>query len=377
MGVCGAFLTGDLFNLYVWFEVMLVSSFILMSLGGTKVQMSASIHYVTLNLLASALFLAGTGILYGMVGTLNMADVAVRMRELSDTPAPYILMALFMVAFGIKAAAFPLFFWLPASYHTPPIAVTTLFSALLTKVGVYAILRMTTLVFAAQADAVRPLLLAVAGLTMVTGVLGAIAQGEMRRLLAFHIVSQIGYLLMGAALGTPLALAGTVFFFVHVIAAKSALFMVTGIVRSLRKTSDLSALGGLKASPLLAGLFLVPALALAGLPPLSGFWAKFAMVKAGLDAGSVPIVIVALAVSLLTLYSMTKIWTEAFWKPAPEGIGQDALGAPRAAMIVPALALAAVTLILGVGAEPFFALSLRAAEQLLDPAGYISVVLGP
>ena len=201
MGVCGAFLTGDLFNLYVWFEVMLVSSFILMALGGTRSQMGASIHYVTLNLLASALFLAGTGILYGMVGTLNMADVSVRMRDLAGTPYPYILAALFLVAFGIKAAAFPLFFWLPASYHTPPIAVTTLFSALLTKVGVYAIIRMTTLVFAAQADTVRPILLAVAGLTMVTGVLGAIAQGEMRRLLAFHIVSQIGYLLMGVGLG--------------------------------------------------------------------------------------------------------------------------------------------------------------------------------
>jgi multicomponent Na+:H+ antiporter subunit D len=378
MGVCGAFLTGDLFNLYVWFEVMLVSSFILMALGGTRRQMSASIHYVTLNLLASALFLAGIGILYGMVGSLNMADVSVHMRDLGGTPYPYILLALFLVAFGIKAAAFPLFFWLPASYHTPPIAVTTLFSALLTKVGVYAIIRLTTLVFAAQADAIRPLLLAVAGLTMVTGVLGAIAQGDMRRLLAFHIISQIGYLLMGAGLGSPLALAATVFFFVHVIAAKSALFMVTGIVQSLRRTSELADLGGLaRSSPLLAGLFLVPALSLAGLPPLSGFWAKFAMVKAGLDAGSFPIVIAALAVSVLTLFSMTKIWAEVFWKPAPGGPAQDALGAPRAALVVPALALGAVTVLLGLGAEPFFALSLRAAEQLLDPAGYVSVVLGP
>jgi multicomponent Na+:H+ antiporter subunit D len=378
MGVCGALLTGDLFNLYVWFEVMLVSSFILMALGGTKSQMEASLYYVTLNLLASALFLAGTGVLYGMVGSLNMADVSLRMRDLAGTPYPYILAALFLVAFGIKAAAFPLFFWLPASYHTPPIAVTTLFSALLTKVGVYAIIRMTTLVFAAQADTIRPVLLAVAGLTMVTGVLGAIAQGEMRRLLAFHIVSQIGYLLMGAALGTSLALAATVFFFVHVIAAKSALFMVTGIVRSLRRTSELADLGGLaRGSPLLAGLFLVPALALAGLPPLSGFWAKFALVKAALDVGSVPIAITALAVSLLTLYSMTKIWTEAFWKPAPGGAPQDAPGAPRAALVVPALVLGAVTVLMGFGAEPFFALSLRAAEQLLDPAGYISVVLGP
>jgi len=378
MGVCGAFLTGDLFNLYVWFEVMLVSSFILMSLGGTRRQMSASIHYVTLNLLASALFLAGTGILYGMVGSLNMADVSLRMRELDGTPYPYILLAFFLVSFGIKAAAFPLFFWLPASYHTPPVAITTLFSALLTKVGVYAIIRVTTLVFAAQADTVRPILLAVAGLTMVTGVLGAIAQGEMRRLLAFHIVSQIGYLLMGAGLGSPLALAATVFFFVHVIAAKSALFMVTGIVQSLRRTSELADLGGLaRSSPLLAGMFLVPALSLAGLPPLSGFWAKFAMVKAGLDAGSFPVVIAALAVSLLTLYSMTKIWTEAFWKPAPGGPVQDVLGKPRAALVVPAIALGAVAVLMGVAAEPFFALSLRAAEQLLDPAGYVSVVLGP
>jgi multicomponent Na+:H+ antiporter subunit D len=200
----------------------------------------------------------------------------------------------------------------------------------------------------------------------------------MRRLLAFHIVSQIGYLLMGAGLGTPLALAATVFFFVHVIAAKSALFLVTGIVQSFRRTSVLADLGGLaRSSPLLAGLFLVPALSLAGLPPLSGFWAKFALVKAGLEAGSVPIVVTALLVSLLTLFSMTKIWAEAFWKPAPGGPASDGPGAPRAALVVPALALGAVTVLLGFGAEPFFAFSLRAAEQLLNPAGYVSVVLGP
>jgi multicomponent Na+:H+ antiporter subunit D len=378
MGVAGTFLTGDIFNLYVWFEVMLVASFVLTALGGTKRQLAASIQYVTLNLVASALFLAGAGILYGLLGTLNMADVAVRMRDLVGTPYPYILMALFLTAFGIKAAAFPLFFWLPATYAAPPIPMSTLFSALLTKTGVYAIIRFSTLIFETQSEVIRPVLLAVAGLTMVSGVLGALAQGNMRRLLAFHIVSQIGYLLMGAGLGSALALAGAVFFFLHVIAAKSALFMVTGMIERARGTSNLDGLGGLaKVAPLLAGLFLAPALSLAGLPPLSGFWAKFALVKAGLDAGEYILVATALAVSILTLMSMTKIWAEAFWKPHPAGGSPEQPRLHETWMVVPALAMAAVTIMLGIAPEPFFSLSMRAAEQLLNPAGYIGVVLGP
>ncbi|MDW8098159.1 MAG: Na+/H+ antiporter subunit D [Anaerolineae bacterium] len=366
MGVCGAFLTGDLFNLYVWFEVMLIASFVLMTLGGERAQLEGGIKYVALNLMASALFLVGVGLLYGVAGALNMADLARRLAEVERPGLMTAMAFLFLIAFGIKAALFPLFFWLPASYHTPPVAVTALFSGLLTKVGVYALIRVFTLLFAQEREYVQPLLLTVAGLTMVTGVLGAVAQMEMRRLLSFHIISQIGYLLMGLGLWTPAGLAGAVFFMAHVILAKAALFLVSGIVHHLRGTYDLKKLGGLyRTQPVLTILFLLPALSLAGLPPLSGFFAKLALVRAGLETGQFVIVAVALGVSMLTLFSMMKIWNEVFWKPSLEEGQAVPAGRASLALWLPLGLLAALTFLLGLAADPLFTLSLQAAEQLL------------
>ena len=378
MGVCGAFLTGDLFNLYVWFEVMLMASFVLMALGAERRQMEGAIKYVTLNLVSSALFLAALGLLYGAAGTLNMADLA---RKFSSLTMPdeqglvSTLSMLFLMAFGIKAGLFPLFFWLPASYHTPPAAVSAVFSGLLTKVGVYALIRVFTLIFGHDDDLTRTVLLTVAALTMITGVMGAVAQYDFRRLLSFHIISQIGYALMGLGLGGALALGGAIFFLFHVAIAKAALFLVSGLSRQLHGTYDLKQLGGLyRSQPWLALLFLVPALSLAGLPPLSGFFAKLSLVRAGLDAGQYAIVAVALGVSLLTLFSMIKIWVEAFWKPLPASTPTVAV--PLSGWIVPIAALALVSVGLGVGAGPAFALALRAGTQLLDPGTYIAAVLG-
>ncbi|MBO9370089.1 MAG: Na+/H+ antiporter subunit D [Chloroflexi bacterium] len=365
MGVCGAFLTGDIFNLYVWFEVMLIASFVLMVLGGERAQLEGGIKYVTLNLMASALFLAAVGILYGVTGALNMADLAHRLRYVEQPGLMTALAVLFLVAFGIKAAVFPLFFWLPASYHTPPVAVSALFSGLLTKVGVYALIRVFTRLFVQDAGYLHAIILVIAGLTMVTGVLGAVAQTEVRRLLSFHIVSQIGYLLMGLGLFTPAALAGAVFFMAHVVLAKAALFLVGGIAHRLRGTYDLKKLGGLyRSHPGLAVLFLLPALSLAGLPPLSGFFAKLALVWAGLETRQFAIVAVALGVSLLTLFSMMKIWNEAFWKPLGENDPPPA-GGTSPALWLPVAGLAALTVLIGLAAGPLFVLSLRAAEQLL------------
>lgn len=366
MGVCGAFLTGDLFNLYVWFEVMLIASFVLMTLGGERAQLEGAIKYVTLNLMASALFLAGVGILYGVTGALNMADLARRLEQVRQPGLVTALALLFLIAFGIKAAMFPLFFWLPASYHTPPVAVSALFSGLLTKVGVYALIRVFTLLFVQDVEFTHTLILVLAGLTMVTGVLGAVAQTEFRRLLSFHIISQIGYLLMGLGLFTPVALAGTIFFMVHVILAKSALFLVSGIVYRLQGTYDLKKLGGLyRSQPVLAIFFLFPALSLAGLPPLSGFFAKLSLIWAGLEAGQHGIVAVALGVGLLTLFSMMKIWDQAFWKPAMEDDSPASLQGSSWALWLPTVALAGLTVLLGLAAGPLFALSRQAAEQLL------------
>jgi multicomponent Na+:H+ antiporter subunit D len=386
MGVSGAFLTGDLFNLYVWFEVMLMASFVLLALGGERGQMEGAIKYMALNLVSTALFLTALGLLYGFAGTLNMADLAQKFSALEGEVSSGVLTtlaSLFLVAFGIKAAAFPLFFWLPASYHTPPVVITALFSGLLTKVGAYALMRLFTLIFVHDVGYTHTLVLISAGLTMITGVLGAVAQYEVRRLLSFHIISQIGYVLMGLGLFSPLALAGAVFFIFHVSVAKTTLFLVSGVAERFGGTFDLKYLGGLyRSHPGLAGLFLIAAMSLAGLPPLSGFFAKLSLVQAGLALEQYAIVTVALSVSLLTLFSMVKIWNEAFWKRPP---GDDVALAPltvdnaKAQHIFWWLSiglLAAVTVGMGLGAGSIFAMAKRAGEELMNPAGYIAAVLG-
>lgn len=379
-GVCGAFLTGDIFNLYVWVEVLLVASFALLILGGERAQMEGAIKYVTLNLLSSMLLLIAVGLLYGLVGTLNMADLSVKLRDADSGGLMTVIATLFMVSFGIKAAAFPLFFWLPASYHTPPAAVSALFAALLTKVGVYALFRVFTLIFNQDVGYTHTILLWAAGLTMLTGVLGAAAQFEFRRILSFHIVSQIGYMLMGLALFTPLALVGGVFYIMHHIIVKKNLFLVSGVVYLLQGSFSLRQLGGLyRSSPGLAILFLIPALSLAGIPPLSGFFAKYILIRAGLEVESYAIVVVALITGLLTLYSMTKIWAEVFWKAPPE----DAPTSPvvltplqRWQLYLPMTGLAILTLLIGFWGQPVYELAEAAAAQLLDPQGYIDAVLG-
>jgi multicomponent Na+:H+ antiporter subunit D len=381
MGVCGAFLTGDIFNMYVWFEVMLIASFVLLSLGGERSQIQGAIKYVTLNLMSSALFLAAVGLLYGVIGTLNMADLAQKIQHVSQPGLVTALSVLFLIAFGIKAAIFPLFFWLPASYHTPPVAITALFSALLTKVGVYALIRVFTLFFLQDTLYTHTLILILAGFTMLTGVLGAVAQFDIRRLLSFHIISQIGYLLMGLGLFNITALAGTVYFMVHVILAKSTLFLISGVSQRIVGTYDLKKLGGLyRGYPFLSILFLIPALSLAGIPPLSGFFAKFSLIKSGLEMGEYLIIGVALVVSMLTLFSMIKIWNEAFWKPKPSSAAEKP-GAPLKTgnmflLVLPIAVLALLTVALGIAAEPVFRLSIQAAEQLVNPAVYITAVLG-
>ncbi|QTP58086.1 Na+/H+ antiporter subunit D [Billgrantia antri] len=381
-GVAGAFLTGDIFNLYVWFEVMLVASFALLILGSEKAQMEGAIKYVTLNLLSSVIFLVAVGLLYGMVGTLNMADIARRLASLEDNGMADVLAMMFMVAFGIKAAAFPLFFWLPASYHTPPVAVSALFAGLLTKVGVYALYRVFTLIFHHSPGYTHEILLWGAGFTMLSGVLGAAAQFEFRRILSFHIVSQIGYMILGLALFTPLAIVGGVFYIAHHILVKTNLFLVSGIVHRLQGSYRLKRLGGLyRSHPWLAVLFLVPALSLAGMPPLSGFFAKFIVIRAGIEAEAYGVTAIALLVGLLTLYSMVKIWSEVFWKAAP---GDDAAESyPTVGqrelwlMSLPAVGLALCTLFLGLNAGPLYALAEASAGELMAPERYIEAVLGP
>jgi multicomponent Na+:H+ antiporter subunit D len=376
-GVSLAFLTGDMFNLFVSFEIILLSSFVLLTLGGEREQLEGAVIYVTINLLSSALFLAAVGVLYGLFGTLNMADLALRVGTMRESGLLPVLALLFLATFGIKAGIFPFFFWLPASYHTPPVAVTTLFSALLTKVGIYAMLRVFSLLFARE-TALSSLILTLAGLTMVVGVLGAVAQYDTRRLLSFHIVSQIGYLLMGVGLFTRLALTGVVFFLINVIIAKSALFLISGLLYRIGNTYDLKASGGLyRRSLALSVLFLLPAFSLAGIPPLAGFWGKLLLVWAGLQTQHYAVVAAALAVSVLTLFSMMKIWAEAFWKDAPQEHKMAPLSRHTlpAAAVVPVAVLAVLVVAFGAGAGPVGNLAAEAATQLMQPEGYIRAVL--
>ncbi|WP_018948590.1 MULTISPECIES: Na+/H+ antiporter subunit D [unclassified Thioalkalivibrio] len=379
-GVNGAFLTGDIFNLYVWFEVMLVASFALLILGGERAQMEGAIKYVTLNLLSSMIFLTAIGLTYGLTGTLNMADIADKLSTVEDTGLVTVIAMLYLVAFGVKAAAFPFFFWLPASYHTPKVAVSALFAALLTKVGVYALYRVFTLIFNQEVDYTHEILLWVAAATMLTGVLGAAAHYEFRRILSFHIISQIGYMIMGLALFTPLALVGGVFYIMHHIIVKANLFLISGITFVMKGTHELKLMGGIyRTHPMLGVLFLIPALSLAGLPPLSGFFAKFIIIRAGIEAEAYWVVAVALVVGLLTLYSMIKIWAEVFWKAQPEGVeGQthDVTSGPMIWMWIPVIMLALMTVAIGLYGEPIYQMAAMSAEQLLDPSRYIEAVLG-
>ena len=383
MGLNGAVLTGDLFNLFVWFEVMMISSFVLISLGGQQEQIEGGMKYVTLNLFASAMFLTAAGIVYGVTGTLNMADLAVRFAD-PTLVAPGLVTTLamfFLIAFGIKAAIFPLFFWLPASYHTTSVLVSAIFAGLLTKVGVYALIRVFTLLFVQEPGYTHQLLLVIAGITMVVGVLGAAAQNEIRRILSFHIVSQIGYMIMGLALLTPLALAGAIFFVAHNIIVKMNLFLIGGVVQRIQGSEQLKKIGGLySAYPMVAALFLLSALALAGLPPLSGFWAKYLLVRAGLEIEQYAIVGVSLAVSLLTLFSMIKIWNEAFWKaPAdPAYAPQPAAltAGQRWSLLTPIVLFTVLVIGMGLAVEPLMAVVQRAGEQLLSRTEYITAVLG-
>jgi multicomponent Na+:H+ antiporter subunit D len=285
----------------------------------------------------------------------------------------------FLIAFGMKAAVFPLFFWLPASYHTPTNAVSAIFAGLLSKVGVYALFRTFTLIFDNDPAYTQPILFVVAGLTMVAGILGALAQTDMRRVMSYQIVSSIGFLILGLAIGTPLALAGAIFYLVHNIIVKVNLFLVAGVASRMCGSSEMSRMGGLyKTAPLIAVLFLIPAFTLAGFPPLTGFWAKVLLVQATLEAGNWFMVALALIVSLLTIWSLMIVWARVFWEAHRDGLEPrlSDLGPVRLQLLVPIAALGLASILIGLFPNGLILLVQDAAVQLLDPQAYVDAVLG-
>jgi multicomponent Na+:H+ antiporter subunit D len=378
-GVAGSFVTGDLFNLFVCFEMMLVASYVLITLGGRPDQIRAGMTYVVISLVASIAFVTVLGLVYSATGTVNMADLSTRIPEL-DGALRTGFAVLLLGVFGIKAGLFPLFSWLPDSYPTAPGPVTAIFAGLLTKVGVYAIIRTQTLLIP---EGSRPdvLILVVAGLTMVIGVLGAIAQDDMKRILSFHIVSQIGYMVFGLGLFTVAGLAGAVFFLANNIVLKTSLLLVAGIVDRFAGSCRLSETGGLvRRAPVVAVMFGLPALSLAGLPPFSGFVAKLGLVDAGVSSEAWAITAVSLAVSLFTTYSMTKIWAGVFWgerdrTPSRTAHTSDRFGAPPL-MLIATGAVVAMSLAIALFAGPLWDLAERIGADLVDPSGYVEAVLG-
>jgi multicomponent Na+:H+ antiporter subunit D len=378
-GVSASFVTGDLFNLFVAFEMMLVASYVLLTLGGRPDQVRSGMSYVVISLIASTFFITALALIYAATGTVNMAELSERMPELSNGVATGFSLLL-IVVFGIKAGLFPLFFWLPDSYPTAPGAVTAIFAGLLTKVGVYAIIRTQTLLFPADARQ-GTLLLVVAGLTMVVGVLGALAQDDIKRMLSFHIVSHIGFMIFGLGLFTLAGVAGAVFYVVHHIVVKTALFLVAGLVEHRAGSARLSRVGGLvRSAPVIAVLFALPALSIAGLPPFSGFVAKFALVDAGIGSAEWTIVVVSLVVSLLTMYVMARIWSNVFWGECEDRTinAHIALGSGRRAplMTISTAVVVALSLAIMIWAGPLYEFSERAAFDLLHPATYVEAVLG-
>lgn len=385
-GVNGAFLAGDLFNLYVFFEVLLMASFVLLTLGGRPGQINGGIRYVVLNLLASTLFLASAGIAYGTLGTLNMAHMAERM-DLAPTAIRTLLASLLLIAFSSKAGLFPLFFWLPSSYHTPHPAVTALFGGLLTKVGIYALFRIFPLLFPGFLEGWQTLILAIAGFTMLTGVFGAMAVSTIRRVLSFHIISQVGYMVMGLGLavaGNGLAagfgMAAGILYLVHHMIVKTALLMAGGAAEMEIGSGSLikNRLTGLASRrPALAVIFFAAAFSLAGVPPSSGFISKLSLLQVALDSQHWIIAAVSLLVSVLTLMSMVRLWQKAFWGDPNAPIYPTAPLAKtskRWLTLTPIAGLVALSLAIGIFSGPLFQLTEVAAQQTLDRDGYIAAV---
>ena len=385
VGVNQSFLTGDLFNLFVAFEIMLMASYGLLTIGRSRRQMTQAYKYILLNVTASTVFVISAGLVYGMMGTLNIADLARIVGESAETGEPLpdgftALAVLLLLVFGLKGAIFPLWFWLPDTYYTCPVAIGGLFSGLLTKVGIYAIARTFPLIFAVgeAGDVVSPLIAISAALTMLLGVLGAVSQHEVRRILALHVISQVGYMVFGIAMMTTAGLAGCLFYMIQHMVVKSSLFLCCGVMERRAGSDDLERVGGvLKRNVWLGTLFFIAAMSLVGLPPLSGFFGKLVLIQEGWN-DYWWLSVIALVTGALTLLSMLKIWSYGYWSPeqsvsvsAPEVEGEPrGLGFAYSGITL----LVVTALFVGLAAEPIYDVAFHAGEQLTDPTAYIEAV---
>lgn len=376
VGVNGAFTTGDIFNLFVFFEVMLMSSYVLIVLGGTKIQLRESIKYILVNIISSALFVISVAYLYSVVGTLNMAHISARISEISTGGQPGIITViavLFVIVFGLKGAIFPLFFWLPGSYYAPPAPVMAIFGALLTKVGIYSIARSYSLFFYEESGLVQQMLIILGIMSIIAGVIGAIAYWDIKKIVIYNIIVAVGVILVGVATMNMNGLAGSMFYMIHDMIIKAALFLLVGIIALIAGTSNLRNISGLiKHYPGLAWTFFIAALALAGIPPLSGFVGKLLIVQGGFESEHYWASAIVLMSSLLVLYSIMKIFINGFWGK-PQEVTKPAKSISKL-MIAPC-ALVVLAVLYGVGADFVYPYISQAAETIANPNIYIDAVL--
>ena len=371
-GVSGAFLTGDLFNLYVWFEVMLIASFGLIVLAGHPLQLDAAVKYGILNFLATTLFLIALGLLYGLVGTLNMADIVGAASRADPAPLTAVA-ALFALAFGMKAAVFPVNAWLPAAYHAPPPAVSALMGGLLTKVGVYALLRTLVMLLPVAREHLAPVLLAVAIATAILGPLSAIAETNLRRAIGFMLIGGIGLMLLSLSGVEMFAVAGSIAYGVHAILTLTGLYLVACLIERATGQGDTRQMRGLyAANSSLSILFLVLVFAVSGVPPFLGFWPKLLMLQGFVSTTAWLPLFVVLLNALLTLIAGSRLWSHIFWRGTA-----DKAALPQSP-VAAAWILLAVIVALGLAPAILIDAATTAAQDLLAPVRYIaSVGLAP
>lgn len=367
-GVSGAFLTGDLFNLYVWFEVMLIASFGLIVLAGNPLQLDGAVKYGILNFLATALFLAALGLLYGLLGTLNMADIIGAAQQADIAPLTAIA-ALFVLAFGMKAAMFPVNAWLPASYHVPPAAISALFGGLLTKVGLYALIRTLAMLLPAARDVLAPIILVLAIATAIIGPLSAIAETGLRRAIGFLLIGGVGVSLLALSSSTVPFSAGGVLYVFHSMLSIAALYLVAGLIERATGQFDTRQMGGLyAASSMLSLLFLILILGIAGIPPFLGFWPKLLLLQSFVAASDWVQLFALLFNALLTLIAGSRLWSHIFWRGTADKVGLPAAGTAAAMLFVAGI------LFLGLWPAGMVEGAITAAAGIVDPARYIAAV---
>jgi multicomponent Na+:H+ antiporter subunit D len=375
VGVIGSFLTGDIFNLFVCFEVMLISSYALIVLGGTKPQLRESLKYILINIVSSIMFVASVAYLYAAAGTLNMAHLSVRVAEAGQGGILTTISILFLIVFGLKAGLF-LFFWLPGPYSVPPTVVIAVFGALLTKVGLYAITRTFTLIFYHEPGITHTLIGWMGAATLILGVIGAVAYWDVNRILIYNIVVAVGFLAFGLSVANQTALEGVVFYLIHDMIVKALLFLLGGSLIAAAGTGKLKQMGGLiKTHPLLGWMFFTAAMALVGVPPLSGFIGKLLIIQGGLGSGAYLLTGIALASSLLVLYSMMKIFMNSFWGEMKQPETKAEGGDLKKGLLVPSGLLLLIAVLLGLCAEWVYPFVAQAGEVLINPQLYIDAVL--